>query len=85
VLTDLPGSVRAAGQLPRVRQVVVPRCGHAPQIEKARLVNRLVSRFLRDELATIPAGLDPGRVLADGSVRSTRRQGILATLSRPAL
>jgi pimeloyl-ACP methyl ester carboxylesterase len=64
VLTDVPGSVRAAQQIPKVRQVVIPGCGHAPQIEKAGLVNQLISRFLRDRLTTIPANLDAGRFLS---------------------
>ena len=42
VISDVPGSIRAANQILRVRQVVIPRCGHAPQIEKSRLVNELV-------------------------------------------
>jgi hypothetical protein len=44
--------------------VVIPRCGHAPQIEKSRLVNHLISRYLRDALETIPPALDPRRILA---------------------
>jgi abhydrolase domain-containing protein 6 len=63
VISDVAGSVRAAAQMPRVRQVVIPRCGHAPQIEKARLVNQLVLRFLRDGLKTIPPTLDAARFL----------------------
>jgi pimeloyl-ACP methyl ester carboxylesterase len=63
VLSDVAGSVRAADQILKVRQVVIPRCGHAPQIEKARLVNQLVLRFLRDGLKTIPPNFDPARFL----------------------
>ena len=63
ILSDVPGSIRAAERIPAVRQVVIPRCGHAPQIEKARLVNRLISLYLRDRLRAIPAGLDPRRYL----------------------
>ncbi|MDR3618108.1 MAG: alpha/beta fold hydrolase [Paludisphaera borealis] len=59
VLSDVAGSIRAARQMADVRQVVIPRCGHAPQIEKARLVNQLVSRYLRDKLKNIPPDLDP--------------------------
>ena len=57
VLTDLPGAIRAGEQIRRARQVVIPKCGHAPQIERARLVNRLVSQFLRDKLKSIPPAL----------------------------
>ena len=63
VLSDVPGSVRAAGRMANARQVVISNCGHAPQIEKARLVNHLVTRFLRDNLKTVPPALDPNRYL----------------------
>jgi pimeloyl-ACP methyl ester carboxylesterase len=64
VISDVAGSVRAAGQILKSRQVVIPQCGHAPQIEKARLVNKLVLRFLRDGLKTVHPNLDPARFLA---------------------
>ena len=41
-----PEEARAAGVLPRGQFLMIPRCGHAPQIEKARLINRLVVRYL---------------------------------------
>lgn len=63
VISDVPGSIRAAERMQRVRQVVIPRCGHAPQIEKSRLVNKLVTHFLRDRLRMVPPMLDPARVL----------------------
>src|SRR4051812_9308870 len=46
VISDVPGSIRAADRMLRSRQVVIPKCGHAPQIEKSRLVNKLVTHFL---------------------------------------
>lgn len=61
VIADVPGSMRAADRLIRGQQVLIPRCGHAPQIEKSRLVNTLITRFLRDQLKTVPPTLDPGR------------------------
>jgi abhydrolase domain-containing protein 6 len=73
VISDVVGSVRAAEQIPRVRQVVIPRCGHAPQIEKSGLVNQLVHRFLRDKLKNIPLALDPGRFLAEQERRARFR------------
>jgi abhydrolase domain-containing protein 6 len=82
VLSDLAGSIRAAARLRRVRQVVIPKCGHAPQIEKARLVNHLISRYLRDRLKTIPPALDPGRVLMRKSETLKDRAGFLTTPSR---
>jgi hypothetical protein len=63
VLSDVPGAIRAADQILKVRQVVIPNCGHAPQIEKARLVNQLVVRYLKDKLKSIPPALDPERFL----------------------
>jgi hypothetical protein len=61
-----------ANRIPRVRQVVIPRCGHAPQIEKARLVNQLISRYLRDKFNTVHPAPDPRRLLArpEGALRS---------------
>ena len=73
VLSDVAGSIRAADQILKVRQVVIPRCGHAPQIEKARLVNHLVIRFLRDRLKTIPLALDPTRFLFKQDLRRRAR------------
>lgn len=64
VIADVPGSIRAADRMLKARQVVIPKCGHAPQIEKARLVNRLVLHFLRGSLKTIPPALEPGRFMA---------------------
>lgn len=64
VLSDVNGSIRAADQILKGRQIVIPKCGHAPQIEKARLVNKLVSQFLRDKLKSIPPTLDPLAYLA---------------------
>lgn len=59
VLSDVEGSVRAASRMPDCKQVVIPKCGHAPQIEKSRLVNPLVARFLKDDLKSIPTKLRP--------------------------
>jgi pimeloyl-ACP methyl ester carboxylesterase len=41
-----------AEHMPNVRIVRLPRCGHAPQMEKPQPVNRLVTRFLLSKLAT---------------------------------
>jgi abhydrolase domain-containing protein 6 len=59
VISDVSGSIKAAERLLKGRQVVIPKCGHAPQIEKSRLVNTLITRFLRDKLKSIPPTLDP--------------------------
>ena len=64
VIADVKGSIRTVQErMPNAKQVVIPKCGHAPQIEKARLVNQLVKRFLRDDWKpTLPA-FDPMRFL----------------------
>jgi abhydrolase domain-containing protein 6 len=72
VLSDVAGSIRAADQIPRGRQVVIPKCGHAPQIEKARLVNKLVLRFLREKLQSVPPSLEPARVLGTPAKNGTK-------------
>lgn len=79
VLSDVPGAIRAAAQIPRVRQVVIPKCGHAPQIEKARLVNQLISKYLRDKLQAIPPDLDAMRFLSHASETPKLRDGFRAT------
>ncbi|MFM1803101.1 MAG: Lipase 3, partial [Planctomycetota bacterium] len=63
VLSDVPGSIRAADRIIRARQVVIQKCGHAPQIEKSRLINSLVSKYLRDKLKTIPPQIDASKWL----------------------
>lgn len=65
VIEDVPGSIRAAARMPGVRQVVIPGCGHAPQIESSRLVNSFVLRFLRGGLGKVPPALSPERFLAE--------------------
>jgi pimeloyl-ACP methyl ester carboxylesterase len=65
VIADIPGSIRAADRMLRARQLVIPKCGHAPQIEKSGLVNQLVLRFLKDNLKNLPPTLDPDRFLRE--------------------
>jgi pimeloyl-ACP methyl ester carboxylesterase len=36
----------AVKDIPNYQFVMVPRCGHAPQLEYSRLINRLVVKFL---------------------------------------
>jgi abhydrolase domain-containing protein 6 len=82
VLSDVPGAIRAADQILKVRQVVIPKCGHAPQIEKARLVNQLVVRYLKDKLKNVPPALDPQRFLAK-SRKPKKASRFVHALSRP--
>jgi pimeloyl-ACP methyl ester carboxylesterase len=70
VLSDVPGSIRAADRMIKARQVVIPKCGHAPQIEKSRLINGLVSKYLRDKLNTVPSQLDAARWLRQSAAVS---------------
>lgn len=84
VLSDVPGAIRAADQILRVRQLVIPRCGHAPQIEKARLVNQLVVRYLKDKLRLVPPTLDPERFLSRSHRPNDKLGSRLASgLTRP--
>ena len=46
-IVDPQQAIAAAGMLPQGKLVVLEHCGHAPQIEKAGVVNRLVTEFLR--------------------------------------
>ena len=75
VISDVPGSMKVADRMLKARQVVIPKCGHAPQIEKARLVNTLVTRFLRDRLKLVPPMLDPARYLGGGSRQAPVKVG----------
>ena len=79
VLSDVPGALRAAERMLSVRQVVIPNCGHAPQIEKPRMVNHLISRYLRDKLRTIPPALEPSRFLGQHEGPLIARAAVLAT------
>ena len=71
VIADVPGSMRAADRMLRVQQVLIPKCGHAPQIEKSRLVNTLITQFLRDGLKTVPPLLDPSRPILEPRVMAS--------------
>jgi abhydrolase domain-containing protein 6 len=79
VLSDVPGAIRAAERILKVRQLVIPKCGHAPQIEKPRLVNHLISRYLRDKLKTIPPAFEPARFLSQRTAPIKVRPGFLTT------
>jgi len=50
-IVDPEHAAAVAPLLPRGEFVCIPRCGHAPQIEKAKVVNRLVVEFLSRPLA----------------------------------
>ena len=54
-IVDPHQAIEAAGLLRRGRLLVLEGCGHAPQIERSELVNRLVVEFLQ---ATSPAMLN---------------------------
>ncbi|MCS7166503.1 MAG: alpha/beta hydrolase [Gemmatales bacterium] len=45
----------AIRDLPQFHYVLLPKCGHAPQIERSKLVNRLVRSFLLSSEAYQPA------------------------------
>jgi abhydrolase domain-containing protein 6 len=53
-----PATARAAAaELPNGHFLQLAKCGHAPQIEKHRLINRLVVRFLTSPNPTTSPGL----------------------------
>jgi len=54
-IVDPHQAIEAAGLLRRGRLLVLEGCGHAPQIERSELVNRLVVEFLQE---TSPAMLN---------------------------
>jgi pimeloyl-ACP methyl ester carboxylesterase len=51
-IIDPHEAITAAEGLPHVRTVVLPGCGHAPQVERANYINRLVVDFLSHENST---------------------------------
>jgi pimeloyl-ACP methyl ester carboxylesterase len=48
-IVDPQQAISAADLLPKGRLLVIPRCGHAPHMEQAALVNRAVIDFLSEE------------------------------------
>jgi pimeloyl-ACP methyl ester carboxylesterase len=47
-IVDPDHAIEAFRRLPNGKLVVLRSCGHAPQIEMARKINRLVAKFLRE-------------------------------------
>jgi pimeloyl-ACP methyl ester carboxylesterase len=45
-IVDPAEAETAARELPHGRFLLIPRCGHAPQMERSGLINRLVASFL---------------------------------------
>ena len=45
-IVDPHAVYEAVKDIPNYRFVMVPHCGHAPQLECSRLINRLVVEFL---------------------------------------
>lgn len=56
-ICDPTEAAAAAAELPNGQFLLIPRCGHAPQIEKARRINRLVVHFLTHPKPTTKPGL----------------------------
>jgi pimeloyl-ACP methyl ester carboxylesterase len=46
-IVDPRQAADAARLMPNCTQISIPRCGHAPQMERAWLINKLVVRFLK--------------------------------------
>jgi len=60
----------AVQQMPDHRLVVIPQCGHAPQLEHPQIVNRLVLDFLKDaspSSVTGEAAAEPVNIAAGGN------------------
>jgi pimeloyl-ACP methyl ester carboxylesterase len=45
-IVDPHAVYEAVKDIPNFHFVMVPRCGHAPQLECSRLINRMVVKFL---------------------------------------
>jgi pimeloyl-ACP methyl ester carboxylesterase len=60
-IVDPQQTVAAAGVLPQGQVHVLQRCGHAPQIENAEVINRLVVDFLTTMLPASPQTSLPTR------------------------
>lgn len=71
-IVDSDLAFAAVRELPNFQVVAIPDCGHAPQIERASLVNRLVKQFLT---ATLPQDTrrETPEVLAKASYASASR------------
>jgi len=54
-IIDPQEAISAAEGLPHVRTVVIPNCGHAPQIERSSMVNRMVVDFLTAPDSEMPS------------------------------
>ncbi len=53
-IVDPATAEAAARDLPNGQFLMIPKCGHAPQIEKPRLINRLVVHFLKHPQPSLP-------------------------------
>jgi pimeloyl-ACP methyl ester carboxylesterase len=53
-IVDPRQAIESAGLLPHGRLVVLQGCGHAPQIERSGIVNRLVIDFVRETSSCSP-------------------------------
>ena len=49
-------AAEAARELPRGQFLALPKCGHAPQVEKSRRINRLVAHFLTAPVPSVHPG-----------------------------
>ena len=45
-IVDSSAAAEAANRMPQGHYLSIPQCGHAPQMEKPWLINRLVAHFL---------------------------------------
>ncbi len=74
-IIDPDEAISAAAGLPHVRTVVIPDCGHAPQIERAGLVNRLVLDFLTEPILAEESAVADASAADDDKSHSASRHG----------
>jgi pimeloyl-ACP methyl ester carboxylesterase len=67
-IVDSNQAIEASRKLPNGKLVLLPRCGHAPQIETSATINRLVTQFL----------LEPSRPCSFKNERSANSEAALA-------
>ena len=53
-IVDSTAAAEAARLLPQGHYLSIPQCGHAPQMEKPKIVNRLVVDFLTSSVPAAP-------------------------------
>jgi pimeloyl-ACP methyl ester carboxylesterase len=77
-IVDPQSAAEAVRLLPQGQHVVIAHCGHAPQIEKRRRINRLVLDFLTDPRPSTRIPLRRLRSAEAGTVPERQSEGVRA-------